>query len=82
MAFLVPDQDVARLSDFLLRESTTFGVRYARWDRLVLTREMETRQTANGPVTYKVGRTTEGEVLKEKPEFDDLTKSWKKPSKE
>jgi uncharacterized protein (TIGR00299 family) protein len=82
MAILVRDPDVARLSDFLLRESTTFGVRYARWDRLVLSREMETRQTANGPVAYKVGRTTEGEVLKEKPEFDDLTKTWEKPSEE
>jgi uncharacterized protein (TIGR00299 family) protein len=79
MAFLVRDSDTAAIADLLLRESTTFGVRFSRWDRLVLPREMETRQTPHGPVDFKVGRTTEGEVLKEKPEFDDLRKAWKDP---
>jgi hypothetical protein len=43
----------------------------------VLTRTTETRDTPRGPVRYSVGRTTEGEKVKEKPEFDDLAAVWK-----
>ncbi len=36
MAFLVRPEDVPILSDFLLRHSSTFGVRYSTWDRFKL----------------------------------------------
>ncbi len=64
------------LADFLLRHSTTFGVRMREWDRLKLERKFEKRQTPRGEVTYKIGMTTTGEVLKEKPEFEDVRSSW------
>jgi uncharacterized protein (TIGR00299 family) protein len=70
-----PDQR-DELADFLLRSSTTFGVRFSTWDRLKLAREEEVRDTPRGPVSFKVGRTTDGETLKEKPEFEDLRKIW------
>ena len=76
MAFLVRPQDLSALADFLLRESSTFGVRYSTWNRLMLAREEELRETPLGPVSYKIGRTTEGEVLKEKPEFEDMKRLW------
>jgi len=76
MSFLVEPEVVPILSDFLLRHSSTFGVRYATWDRFKLTREEEVRETPGGMVSYKVGRTTDGEKLKEKPEFEDLKKIW------
>lgn len=60
------------LADFLLRHSTTFGVRMREWDRLKLDRKFEKR----GEVTYKIGMTTTGEVLKEKPEFEDVRATW------
>jgi uncharacterized protein (TIGR00299 family) protein len=72
---VAPDQ-VARFSDFLLRNSSTFGVRYSTWNRFKLAREEEVRDTPDGPVSFKIGRTTEGEILKEKPEFEDLKKIW------
>jgi uncharacterized protein (DUF111 family) len=72
---VTPDQ-VARFSDFLLRNSSTFGVRYSTWNRFKLAREEEVRETPEGPVSFKIGRTTEGEILKEKPEFEDLKKIW------
>jgi len=76
LTLLAQPEDVPAFSDFLLRHSSTFGVRYSTWDRLKLVREMQTRDTPKGPVSFKVGRTTDGETLKEKPEFEDLRKIW------
>jgi len=73
---LVAPDDVQRLSDFLLRYSSSFGVRYSTWNRFKLTREEEIRETPAGPVSFKIGRTLAGEKLKEKPEFEDLKKIW------
>ncbi len=76
MAFLVKKEDVPVLSDFLLRHGSSFGVRYSTWDRFKLTREEEVRETPAGQVSFKIGRTTDGEKVKEKPEFEDLKKIW------
>jgi hypothetical protein len=64
------------LAEFLLRHGTTFGVRMRKWDRLKLERKFEKRATSHGEVTYKIGITTTGEVLKEKPEFEDMRSLW------
>jgi uncharacterized protein (DUF111 family) len=76
LAFLVRPRDLDRISDFLLRKTSSFGVRYSTWNRFTLAREEVIRETDGGPVSYKVGRTTEGLELKEKPEFEDLRKIW------
>jgi uncharacterized protein (TIGR00299 family) protein len=73
---LVSPDELPTFADFLLRNSTTFGVRYSTWDRFKLVREEEVRETRKGPVSFKVGRTLDGEKLKEKPEFEDLKKIW------
>jgi uncharacterized protein (TIGR00299 family) protein len=64
------------LGDFLLRLSTTFGIRFSTWDRMKLVREMEKRETPRGSVRFKVGRTSDGQKVKEKAEFEDLKKIW------
>ncbi len=76
IVLLVGPDDVRRFSDFLLRHSSSFGVRYSAWNRFKLTREEEIRETPAGPVSFKVGRTLDGEKLKEKAEFEDLKKIW------
>lgn len=76
LSVLAAVDDRNMLADFLLRHSTTFGVRMREWDRLKLERKFEKRQTARGEVTYKIGLTTTGEVLKEKPEFEDVRATW------
>jgi uncharacterized protein (TIGR00299 family) protein len=75
---LVSPGQLPTFADFLLRHSTTFGVRYSTWDRFKLVREEEIRETEMGPVSFKVGLTLEGEKLKEKPEFEDLKKIWER----
>jgi len=76
LSVLAQLDDRNMMADFLLRHSTTFGVRMRKWDRLKLERKFEKRQTSQGEVTYKIGTTTAGEVLKEKPEFEDLRSIW------
>lgn len=77
IVLLVSPSETARFADFLLRHSSSFGVRYATWDRLKLARETEVRETPRGPVSFSVGRTLNGEKVKEKPEFEDLKKIWR-----
>ena len=72
LSVLVSEESCDEIADWILRNSTTFGVRYKKWDRLKLARKFETRQTADGAVKHKIGLTTDGEKLKEKPEYDDL----------
>jgi len=76
VTLLISPDELPTFADFLLRHSSTFGVRYSTWDRFKLVREEEVRETEKGPVSFKVGRTLEGEKLKEKPEFEDLKKIW------
>jgi uncharacterized protein (TIGR00299 family) protein len=59
------------LVDFILRESTTLGVRCSRVERTTLERHQETVQTAHGPVRMKVGRRGQ-ETLNVAPEYEDV----------
>jgi pyridinium-3,5-bisthiocarboxylic acid mononucleotide nickel chelatase len=77
--FLAAEADFARLADWFLRHSTTFGVRHRVWDRLKLERRFEPRPGPGGTVTHKVGLTTAGEELKAKPEFEELRSRWERP---
>jgi uncharacterized protein (TIGR00299 family) protein len=76
IVLLVKPAEVPLFSDFLLRHSSSFGVRYSTWNRFKLTREEEVRETPAGPVSFKIGRTANGDRVKEKPEFEDLKKIW------
>jgi uncharacterized protein (DUF111 family) len=76
MAFLAAPETAPALADFLLRHTSTFGVRFCTWDRFKLDREEEVRETPHGPLSFKVGRTVDGERVKEKPEFEELKEIW------
>jgi len=78
LSFLAPEADFARLADWFLRHSTTFGVRHRGWDRLKLARRFERRETPEGPLTYKIGLTTDGTILKEKAEFAEQRTHWER----
>lgn len=80
LSVLAQAADWSAYADWLLRNSTTFGLRYRTWDRLKLARRFERRAVAGGELTYKVGLTTTGEVLKDKPEFDEQRVHWERRS--
>lgn len=59
-------------ADFLLRHSTTFGIRYRRWDRLKLARKFRAEVIEGTQMRVKEGFTTDGSFVKEKTEFEDF----------
>ncbi len=78
LSFLAAAGDWARLSDWFLRNSTAFGLRHREWDRLKLGRRFEQRATPQAPLTYTLGLTTDGTVLKEKAEYDEQRTHWER----
>lgn len=79
MSLLVDKDNWERYADWILRNTSTFGIRYKIWNKLRLDRHFEKRITDdNSEITYKVGTTTEGEVLKSKPEYEEAKNMWEK----
>jgi hypothetical protein len=58
------------LFDILFRETTTFGARFSRWQRLCLERRWETVQTRYGEVRMKIG-IWNGREVTASPEYAD-----------
>lgn len=77
-SILTDVQSKSEIVSWMLRSSATFGLRTRRWDKVQLARRIETRDTAHGPLRFKIGMTAEGRAIKEKPEYDDLEKIWEK----
>jgi uncharacterized protein (TIGR00299 family) protein len=63
-----PDRD--RLAAILFAETTTIGLRWTTWRRLVLPREERTVETPWGAVRVKVARAPDG-TMNAAPEFED-----------
>jgi hypothetical protein len=67
---LAAPADRDRLAAIVFAETTTIGLRYATWERLVLAREERTVTTAYGAVRVKVARAPDG-TINVAPEFED-----------
>lgn len=63
----------AAVTDLLLEESTSLGVRQHQVGRRVLERWQETRQTSMGDVVFKVARLPSGQVVA-RPEDDEVAR--------
>ncbi len=68
---LVNDAELGTVTQFLLEESTTLGVRRTQVEREVLERWTETIDTEFGPVQFKIARLPSGAELC-RPEDDEL----------
>ncbi|MDQ3855927.1 MAG: nickel pincer cofactor biosynthesis protein LarC [Chloroflexota bacterium] len=62
--------DVSRFSEFLLRETTTLGVRYTEWHRYKAGRENQQVHTEYGPVGVKL-KLIGGVATDAAPEYED-----------
>lgn len=67
----------ARLADIILRETTSLGVRVRRDERYVLERRTDTFETPLGVVRVK-SAISQGKIVKQMPEFEDILKLSKK----
>ena len=59
----------SRLAELIFRETTSFGVRMDRVERLKLARRFEMVDTVYGPVTVKIG-SLNGDAVQASPEFE------------
>ncbi len=73
LTVLCPVGAVYRLTDLMLRETSTFGVRHYTAQRRKLAREWVPVQTPYGEVTVKIGR-LKGQVVQAAPEFESCKK--------
>jgi pyridinium-3,5-bisthiocarboxylic acid mononucleotide nickel chelatase len=67
---LAAPADRDRLAGIVFAETSTIGLRYTTWGRLVLPREERTVETPYGPVRVKLARAPDGTV-NVAPEFED-----------
>lgn len=68
--------DLQKLTEIIMTETGTLGVRHQRWNRLVLGREVVTVKVPMADkifsVRIKIARDKSGKLIGMKPEFDDL----------
>lgn len=62
------------LSKILLKETTSFGIRYYEVGRLILERKTQKLKTPYGVIKVKIGN-LDGEIIKAIPEFEDCKKA-------
>lgn len=62
-------EKLGQLSEILLLETSTFGIRHQNWQRLKLDRKFENVETEFGKVKVKLGL-IDGKIVKISPEFD------------
>lgn len=62
---------INKTADFLLRETTSIGLRWHIEDRIKTHRKIKQVQTPYGPIHYKVASLKNGELLNIFPEYED-----------
>jgi len=65
---------VGKVADFLIRETTSIGLRYRIDQRIKAHRKIEKVETVYGPIHCKVAGIEGGEVLNVFPEYEDCKK--------
>lgn len=70
ITILSPNDKLSRLIDILFKETTSFGLRTYRTERIKLEREIKIIETGYGNVKVKLGM-REGEVVAIAPEYED-----------
>ena len=77
ISVLAEKQEREILSKILLRETTSFGVRFYDVGRLTLEREMQKLKTVYGIIKIKTG-SLDGEIVQATPEFEDCRNAARK----
>jgi hypothetical protein len=66
--------EVAKFADFILKETSTLGIRYRTENRIILKREIRKIKTPLGAVDVKIAFDSDGNILKYKPEYESCAK--------
>lgn len=69
ISILVEEKDLEKFTNILLIETSTFGVRYKKYNRCKLDRKFIDIDTKYGTIKFKLGY-YEGKLIKAKPEYE------------
>jgi hypothetical protein len=70
LTIICPPEKLPSVTNFLLRETTTLGLRWHEEERAKTDREILVRETKYGKIRFKLAR-WEGQVVNLSPEYDD-----------
>jgi uncharacterized protein (TIGR00299 family) protein len=70
LTIICPSEKLPPVTKFLLRETTTLGLRWREEERAKTDREILTKETKYGKIRFKMAR-WEGKVVNLSPEYDD-----------
>lgn len=70
LTVLTEEKDIPRITDLLIQETGTLGIRIRREERITVPRQIYKVETPFGPVRIKVAQIAPGQ-LQAKPEFED-----------
>ena len=70
VCILCEEDDVEKFIDILILETSTFGVRYQKYNRTILKRKFTKIDTKYGPVSIKLGY-YKGKLIKATCEYDE-----------
>ncbi len=70
VSILCEENDLEKFVEILLLETSTFGVRYQKYNRKVLKRRFEKLSTEYGEISVKLGYYN-GKLLRVTPEYED-----------
>ena len=74
LTIICPSEKLPSVTKFLLRETTTLGLRWHEEERAKADREILTRETKYGKIRFKLAR-WEGRVVNLSPEYEDCKRS-------
>jgi uncharacterized protein (TIGR00299 family) protein len=64
---------------WMLEATSTFGVRFRLWERRKLIKNIARRRAPDGTIVrYAIGTDTNGQVFKEKAEYEDVRRQWER----
>lgn len=73
LSIICKEEDLNKFIDIVLIETSTFGVRYNKYNREILNRKFEKIDTPYGKVSVKLGYHN-GKLIKVTPEYEDCKK--------
>lgn len=71
LSVLTNENNAEKISDYILKDTSTFGIRSFVVDKTMLKRRIQSVSTPFGTVNFKEG-ISQGKVIKFKPEFNDI----------
>ena len=73
LCILCREEDLDKFIDLVLLETSTFGIRYNKYNRVVLHRRFEKLETEYGKITVKLGYYN-GKLIRVTPEYEECKK--------